>query len=66
MDHTINTTPTHLKMTLTIKEAAEYSNIGINKIDSMLRTPNCLVVLLAERKNLQVLRILNILPTFHI
>lgn len=25
------------KMTLTIKEAAEYSNIGINKIDSMLR-----------------------------
>ena len=66
MDHTINTTPTHLKMTLTIKEAAEYSNIGIIKIDSMFRTPNCLVVLLAERKNLQVLRILNILPTFHI
>ena len=53
-------------MTLTIKEAAEYSNIGINKIDSMFRTPNCLVVLSAERKNLQVLRILNILPTFHI
>ena len=24
--------PIHLKMTLTIKEAAEYSNIGINKI----------------------------------
>ena len=33
--------PIHLKMTLTTKEAAEYSNIGINKIDSMLRTPNC-------------------------
>ena len=29
--------PIHLKMTLTIKEAAAYSNIGINKIESMLR-----------------------------
>ena len=28
-------------MTLTIKEAAEYSNIGINKIESMLKQPNC-------------------------
>ena len=27
--------PIHLKMTLTIKEAAEYSNIGINKIEKM-------------------------------
>ena len=26
--------PIHLKMTLTIKEAAAYSNIGINKIES--------------------------------
>ena len=25
--------PIHLKMTLTAREAAEYSNIGINKID---------------------------------
>lgn len=33
--------PIHLKMTLTAREAAEYSNIGINKIDSMLRSPNC-------------------------
>ena len=33
--------PIHLKITLTIKEAAEYSNIGINKIDSMLKQPNC-------------------------
>ena len=52
MDHTINTTPTHLKMTLTIKEAAEYSNIGINKIDSMLRTPNCPFVLFVGAKKL--------------
>ena len=27
--------PIHLKLTLTIKEAAEYSNIGINKIDNI-------------------------------
>ena len=37
----ILTVPRHLKMTLTAREAAEYSNIGINKIDSMLRSPNC-------------------------
>lgn len=36
----ILTVPIHLKMTLTAREAAEYSNIGINKIDSMLRAPN--------------------------
>ena len=35
----ILTVPIHLKMTLTAREAAEYSNIGINKIDSMLRAP---------------------------
>ena len=37
----ILTVPIHLKMTLTAREAAEYSSIGINKIDSMLRSPNC-------------------------
>ena len=41
----ILTVPIHLKMTLTAREAAEYSNIGINKIDSMLRAPNCPFVL---------------------
>ena len=45
MDNTIGKVPIHLKMTLTAKEAAEYSNIGINKIDSMLRSPNCPFVL---------------------
>ena len=44
--------PIHLKMTLTIKEAAEYSNIGINKIDSMLRMPNCPFVLYVGTKKL--------------
>ena len=51
--------PIHLKMLLTICEAAEYSNIGINKIDSMLKQPNCPFVLyvgtrkLVKRKNLR-------------
>lgn len=44
--------PIHLKMTLTIKEAAEYSNIGINKIDSLLRAPNCPFVLYVGTKKL--------------
>lgn len=52
MENCIGTVPIHLKMTLTTKEAAEYSNIGINKIDSMLRTPNCPFVLFVGAKKL--------------
>ena len=44
--------PIHLKVTLTIREAAEYSNIGVNKIDSLLRTPNCPFVLYVGTKKL--------------
>jgi excisionase family DNA binding protein len=44
--------PIPQKLTLTIKEAAEYSNIGINKIDSMLRSPNCPFVLYVGSKKL--------------
>lgn len=44
--------PIHLKLTLTIKEAAEYSNIGINKIDSLLRQPNCPFVLFIGTRKL--------------
>lgn len=44
--------PIHLKMVLTIKEAAEYSNIGINKIDAMLKAPNCPFVLYIGTKKL--------------
>ena len=44
--------PINLKMTLTIKEAAEYSSIGINKIDSLLRSPNCPFVLFVGTKKL--------------
>lgn len=44
--------PIHLKLTLTIKEAAEYSNIGINKIDFMLKQPNCPFVLYVGSRKL--------------
>ena len=52
MSMTPDKVPIHLKVTLTIREAAEYSNIGINKIDSMLRTPNCPFVLYVGTKKL--------------
>ena len=52
MEQSVDKVPIHLKMTLTIREAAEYSNIGINKIDSMLRTPNCPFVLFVGSKKL--------------
>lgn len=51
MEHS-NEVPIHLKMTLTIREAAAYSNIGINKIESMLRSPNCPFVLYVGTKKL--------------
>ena len=52
MKNDVNHVPIHLKMNLTSKEAAEYSNIGINKIDIMLRTPNCPFVLYVGTKKL--------------
>ena len=52
MKNDVNHVPIHLKMNLTSKEAAEYSNIGINQIDSMLRTPNCPFVLYVGTKKL--------------
>ena len=52
MDNEISKGPIHLKVALTAREAAEYSNIGINKIDSMLRTPNCPFVLYVGTKKL--------------
>lgn len=44
--------PVEQKLTLTIREAAEYSNIGINRIDRMLREPNCPFVLFVGTKKL--------------
>ena len=52
MSVTPDKVPIHSKVTLTIREAAEYSNIGINKIDSLLRTPNCPFVLYVGTKKL--------------
>lgn len=48
----IEKVPIHLKVALTVREAAEYSNIGINKIDGMLRSPNCPFVIFVGTKNL--------------
>lgn len=39
-------------MNLTVEEAAAYSNIGINKIDEMAKSPNCSFVLYIGRKKL--------------
>ena len=44
--------PIYQKMTLTIKEAAEYSNIGVNNIELMLKQPNCPVVLFVGTRKL--------------
>jgi excisionase family DNA binding protein len=44
--------PIHRKMTLTIREAAEYSNIGINKIDTLLKQPHCPFVLFVGTRKL--------------
>lgn len=44
--------PISEKMTLTIEEAAAYSNIGIAKIRSMTESPSCPFVLYIGRKRL--------------
>ena len=44
--------PIAQKALLTIREAAAYSNIGINKIDSLLKMPNCSFVLYVGTKKL--------------
>lgn len=45
----INKVPIWEKVTLTIDEAAEYSNIGINRINDMLNNPSCPFVLFVGR-----------------
>jgi excisionase family DNA binding protein len=44
--------PINQKLLLSIREAAEYSGIGINKINDMLRAPNCPYVLYVGVKKL--------------
>ena len=52
MENSIGTVPIPLKMTLTEMDAAVYCNIVINKIDGMLRSPNCPFVLFVGSKKL--------------
>jgi hypothetical protein len=44
-------------MTLIMREAAEYGNIGINKIDAMLKAPNCPFVLYVGKKSWQYIHL---------
>ena len=48
----VTSLPIDRKMLLSIQEAAEYSNIGINKIDELLKQPNCPFVLYVGTKKL--------------
>ena len=48
----VTSLPIDRKMLLSIREAAEYSNIGINKIDELLKLPNCPFVLYVGTKKL--------------
>ena len=47
-----NVVPIDRKVAMTIKEASAYSSIGINKIDSLLREPNCPFVLYVGTRKL--------------
>ncbi len=51
-NHDIDKVPIWEKANLTIKEAAEYSNIGINRIEELLKMPNCSFVLYVGKKKL--------------
>ena len=48
----VTSLPIDRKMLLSIREAAEYSNIGTNKIDELLKQPNCPFVLYVGTKKL--------------
>ena len=52
MSKAMNPVPIYHKITLTIDEASELSNSGINRIDAMLRKPNCPFVLFVGKKKL--------------
>ena len=51
-DKEVVSVPIEKKLNLTIREAAEYSNIGMNKINEMLRNPMCSFVLYVGSKKL--------------
>ncbi|MBD5116101.1 MAG: excisionase family DNA-binding protein [Ruminococcaceae bacterium] len=49
---TLNTVPIWEKLNLTINEAAEYSNIGINRLTELVSNPMCPFVLHVGNKRL--------------
>ncbi|MDE7250835.1 MAG: hypothetical protein K2N82_13350 [Lachnospiraceae bacterium] len=51
-NYNIDKVPIWEKANLTIKEAAEYSNIGINWIEELLKMPSCSFVLYVGKKKL--------------
>lgn len=44
--------PIYHKLTLTKEEAAAYSHVGINKLEELLKIPNCPFVLYVGKKKL--------------
>lgn len=44
--------PIYHKQNLTLEEAAEYSNIGINRLSMLIKNPNCNFVLHVGNKRL--------------
>ncbi len=51
-DHDTGGMPIDRKLNITIREAAEYSSIGINKINDLLRNPRCEFVLYVGNRKL--------------
>lgn len=47
-----NKVPIYQKLNLTLKEAAEYSNIGINRLSAMVAEPDCSFALFVGSKRL--------------
>lgn len=52
IDKNANKIPIWEKTNLTVREAAEYSNIGINRIEELLKLPTCNFVLHVGKKKL--------------
>ena len=52
MPNNVIQVPVEHKLALTVPEAAEYSNIGQNKISKLLNAPNCPFVLYVGSKKL--------------
>ena len=51
-NHNIDKVPIWKKAILTIGEAIEYSNIGINCLEELLKKPNCSFVLYVGKNKL--------------